>query len=33
MVLTKQISDAKDHITGTPIKFDPMQMMRQQHPN
>ena len=35
MVLTKQISDAKDHITGTPIKFDPSQMMRQQqqHPN
>jgi hypothetical protein len=34
MVLTKQITDAKDHITGTPIKFDPAQMMRQQqHPN
>jgi hypothetical protein len=28
MVLTKVISDAKDHITGTPKKFDPMQMMR-----
>ena len=28
MVLTKVISDAKDRITGTPIKFDPMQMMR-----
>jgi hypothetical protein len=28
MVLTKAISDAKDHITGTPRKFDPMQMMR-----
>jgi hypothetical protein len=29
MVLTKIITDAKDHITGTPVKFDP-QMMRQQ---
>ena len=29
MVLTKAITDAKDHITGTPKKFDPMQMMRQ----
>jgi len=29
MVLTKQISDAKDQITGKPIKFDPMQMMQQ----
>ena len=28
MVLTKVIADAKDHITGTPKKFDPMQMMR-----
>lgn len=28
MVLTKVISDAKDRITGTPTKFDPMQMMR-----
>lgn len=28
-VLTKVITDAKDHITGTPKKFDPMQMMRQ----
>lgn len=28
MVLTKSITDAKDHITGTPKKFDPMQMMR-----
>jgi hypothetical protein len=28
MVLTKVISDAKDRITGTPQKFDPMQMMR-----
>lgn len=28
MVLLKQIKDAKDHITGTPVKMD--QMMRQQ---
>jgi hypothetical protein len=28
MVLTKVITDAKDHITGTPKKFDPMEMMR-----
>ena len=28
MLLTKVITDAKDHITGTPKKFDPMQMMR-----
>lgn len=28
MVLTKMITDAKDRITGTPTKFDPMQMMR-----
>jgi len=28
MVLTKVITDAKDHITGTPKKFDPAQMMR-----
>jgi len=28
-VLAKVIIDAKDHITGTPKKFDPMQMMRQ----
>ena len=27
-VLTKVITDAKDRITGTPTKFDPMQMMR-----
>ena len=32
MLLTKVITDAKDHITGTPVKFDPMQMMRQQTP-
>jgi hypothetical protein len=29
MVLTKIITSAKSHITGTPVKFDP-QMMRQQ---
>ncbi len=29
MVLTKVITDAKDHITGTPKKFDPMQIMRE----
>jgi hypothetical protein len=28
MVLTKVITDAKERITGTPTKFDPMQMMR-----
>jgi hypothetical protein len=28
MILTKVITDATDHITGTPRKFDPMQMMR-----
>jgi len=28
IVLTKIITDAKDHITGTPKKFDPMEMMR-----
>jgi hypothetical protein len=28
LILTKAITDAKDHITGTPRKFDPMQMMR-----
>jgi hypothetical protein len=28
MVLTKVITDAKDRITGTPKKFDPMEMMR-----
>ncbi len=27
MVLTKIITDAKDHITGTPKKFDPKEMM------
>jgi hypothetical protein len=29
MVLTRLISDAKSHITGTPVKFDP-QTFRQQ---
>jgi hypothetical protein len=28
MVLVKVTTDAKDRITGTPTKFDPMQMMR-----
>ena len=28
VVLAKVITDAKDRITGTPTKFDPMQMMR-----
>ena len=28
VVLTKVSTDAKDRITGTPTKFDPMQMMR-----
>lgn len=28
VVLSKVITDAKDRITGTPVKFDPMQMMR-----
>jgi len=28
IVLTKLITDAKDHITGTPKKFNPMDMMR-----
>src|SRR5271170_719373 len=29
MVLVKVITDAKDHITGTPMKFDPEAMKRQ----
>jgi hypothetical protein len=29
LVLLKTITGAKDHITGTPMKFDPTQMMRQ----
>ena len=32
VILSKVITDAKDHITGTPKKFDPMQMMRQGQP-
>jgi len=28
MVLLKVISDAKSHITGTPVKFDPQMMMK-----
>jgi hypothetical protein len=37
MVLSKVITDARSHITGTPMKFDPQQMrqqmqMRQQKP-
>jgi hypothetical protein len=28
MTVTRLITDAKDHITGTPQKFDPMEMMR-----
>jgi hypothetical protein len=36
MTLVKAISDAKDHITGTPMKFDPeamkRQMMQKQNP-
>jgi hypothetical protein len=32
MVLAKVITDATDHITGTPRKFDPMQMMRGMSP-
>lgn len=29
MVLTKVVTDAKDKITGTPVPFDPMNMMQQ----
>jgi len=29
MVLTKQVTDAKDKMVGTPIPFDPMKMMQQ----
>ncbi|HXW17969.1 MAG TPA: hypothetical protein VEJ39_06680 [Candidatus Acidoferrales bacterium] len=32
IVLTRVITDAKDHITGTPVQFDPMQMMQQGKP-
>ncbi len=33
IVLAKVITDAKDHITGTPKKFDPMQIMRDRMSN
>jgi hypothetical protein len=29
MILVKSVTDAKDHITGTPVKFDPEMMKRQ----
>lgn len=29
MLLVKVLTDAKDHITGTPTKFDPEEMKRQ----
>jgi len=32
MVLTKVITDAKDKIVGTPVPFNPMQMMQQMQP-
>jgi hypothetical protein len=32
IVLTRVITDAKDRITGTPVQFDPMQMMQQGRP-
>lgn len=32
MTLTKVLTNAKTHITGTPQKFDPMEMMRRQQP-
>ncbi len=32
MVLTKVITDAKDKIVGTPVPFNPMQMMQQAQP-
>jgi hypothetical protein len=28
MILNKVITDAKEHITGTPKPFNPMEMMR-----
>ena len=31
MVLLKVIADAKAHITGTPVKFDPQMMMKQRN--
>jgi hypothetical protein len=34
MILERVVTDAKSHITGTPVKFNPMEMMRQhQDPN
>jgi len=33
IILAKVITDAKDHITGTPKKFDPMQIMRDRMSN
>jgi hypothetical protein len=30
MTLKKVVTNAKSHITGTPVKFDPMEMMRRQ---
>ncbi len=30
MVLTRLISDAKSHITGTPVKFDPQTFRQKQ---
>jgi hypothetical protein len=29
IIVDRLISDAKDHITGTPKQFDPAEMMRQ----
>jgi hypothetical protein len=29
LVLTRVITDAQSHITGTPVKFDPQMMMQQ----
>jgi hypothetical protein len=33
IILAKVITDAKDHITGTPKKFDPMSIMRDRMSN
>ncbi len=30
LTLIRVIANAKTHITGTPLKFDPMEMMRRQ---
>ena len=30
MTLVRLITNAKTHITGTPVKFDPTEMIRQQ---